>query len=168
MTHYLESKPIFKEPKPDLIPCPFCCDDDPRIERDSDRSQTFFGYCDICESYGPIASTIQDAARKWNERKYSPKHHPELEKIAERLGKMNRPEHEAPFNWESTYDTEPRYWRVAEIVLTILDDYDRQVRSYHIRVANLFAKIKTLIAEDFDEDLESWEGPEEEPEEVPE
>lgn len=146
----------------DLIPCPYCCDDSPKIEQDRDRSAIWFGYCSICDASGPTEDTIQDAAKKWNDRKYNPKHHPELDKIAVRLGKMNRPEHEEPFRWESYYDTDPPYWRVSQIVLDILDDYDKHIKGVYTRVANLFAKVRTLI-EDFDEDLESWELPDNPP-----
>ncbi len=144
----------------DLIPCPYCCDGDPKIEQDRDRSAIWFGYCDICEASGPTADTIQDAAKKWNDRKFNPKHHPELDKIAVRLGKMNRREHDDTFEWETYYNMDPPYWRVSEIVIKILDDYDRNIKNTYVRVANLFAKVRSLL-EDFDDDIESWEGPEE-------
>ena len=114
-----------------------------------------------------MADTIQDAAEKWNERRYNQKFHPDLERIAKRLGEMNRPEHDPVFRWEDTYDTDPPYWRVSDTVIKILNDYDRTIRNVFIRVANLMARIKDMIAEDFDEDLESWEGAEEEPDTDP-
>ena len=71
---------------------------------------------------------------------------------------MNRPEHDDVFEWEGTYDTDPPYWRVVDTVIEILDAYDRNIKNTYTKVANLFGKVRALL-EDFDEDLESWEGP---------
>lgn len=58
-------KPIIDD---DLTDCPFCDNDDVRIER-ADYDE-FHVYCPDCEATGPTRTTPDDAAFSWNKTRY--------------------------------------------------------------------------------------------------
>lgn len=145
--------------KQEKKPCPFCCEDrwiDIHRDESEKLEHEWYVSCGICNSFGPPADSVEKAIKKWNERKYSPKHHQELEKIAKRLGEMNRPEHDEIFGDEFHYDEEPSYWEVTKIVLHILDEYDSDVKKVPIGIAKLVEGMTKLLNE-FDDEWESWD-----------
>ena len=137
-------------------PCPFCCEDDLVIRCDdqSYSSRVWNIWCQICNAWGPEGSDPDDAKRLWNERKYQEKNHAELDRIAKRLTKMNQPEHDDVFPELLNYEETVPYWDVASITINILDNYDKNISKIYTKVANLFAKVRSLL-KDFDDDLES-------------
>ena len=53
----------------DIKPCPFCGEDNLRVERDSSDGVSFYVICNECLAQGPCSLTSEDdAVERWDNR----------------------------------------------------------------------------------------------------
>lgn len=135
------------ETKIKLLPCPYCCDDQfIELLNDRDDETEFFVYCGICSSSGPTSNDPNKAVIKWNERKYSQKHHQELDRLANTLTELNTKLHdEAEFFGDDNYEERPSYWETVDIAIKIIKNHDKAVENLYRKVAKMVAAFKEFL-----------------------